>query len=103
METMCYLRRFLEQNFTFFSSGLFLTMRMRSLHGRRKKLLPLHQPPKVVLGPRGESLLFRLKRMRSEAELLLLSTMVSLYAGSVLHDRSARWKKNIASLQAERH
>ncbi len=68
------------------------------LKERREKLLPMHRPPKVVLGPGGESLVFRLKQMRIELNYFLFRLWFHFTQGVSYMIEAARWRRTIASL-----
>lgn len=67
---------------------------------RRKKLFPLHLPPKVAMGSGDESLLFRWKQIRMESSYLLVRLRFHVTQGFSYMIEAARWKRNIASLLA---
>jgi hypothetical protein len=69
------------------------------LHARRRRLLPLHRPPKVVIRRRDENLPLRLKRLRSEGSYLLFRLWFHITQGLSYMIEASRWKRNFASLQ----
>jgi hypothetical protein len=69
------------------------------LHTRRKKLLPLHRPPKVIIPRRDESLSIRLKQQQSEVSYFLFRLWFHVTQGSSYMIEASRWKRTIALLQ----
>ena len=69
------------------------------LSTRRKKLFPLHLPPKVVTRRRDENLFIRLKQLRSEISYFLFRLWFHLTKGLSYMIEAPRWRRNIASLQ----
>jgi Uncharacterised nucleotidyltransferase len=69
------------------------------LHARFQKLFPLHQPPRVIVGYRDESLLVRLKRVKSEIIYFLFRLRFHVTQSFSYLIEVSRWKRNVASLQ----
>jgi hypothetical protein len=69
------------------------------LHTSRKKLLPIHRPPKVVIRRRDEKLPLRLKQLRSEGSYFFFRLWFHITQGVSYMIEASRWKRNIASLQ----
>jgi hypothetical protein len=69
------------------------------LHTKRKKLLPLNRPPKVVTRFDDENLFFRLKQLRSEIRYFFFRLWFHITRGFSYMIEASRWKRNIASLQ----
>jgi hypothetical protein len=69
------------------------------LSTRRRKLFPLHLPPKVVMRRRDENLFIRLKQFRSEISYFLFRLWFHLTQGVSYMIEAPRWRRNIASLQ----
>jgi hypothetical protein len=69
------------------------------LHKRFEKLLPLHQPPRVAIGYEDESVLSKLKRLRSEIHYFFFRLWFHTTQGFSYMIEASRWKRNIASLQ----
>jgi hypothetical protein len=69
------------------------------LDTRRKKLLPLHRPPKVAVRCRDENLFIRLKRLRSEGSYFLFRLRFHITQGLYYAIEASRWKRHIATLQ----
>jgi hypothetical protein len=65
-----------------------------------RKLLPLHQPPKVVVGFQDESIFSKLKRIRTEINYFLFRLRFHIIQGSAYVIEASRWKRAIASLQS---
>jgi hypothetical protein len=66
---------------------------------RRKKLIPLHRPPKVVIRYLDKNLANRLKEVRSESSYFLFRLWFHITQGISYMIEASRWKRNIASLQ----
>jgi hypothetical protein len=66
---------------------------------RRKKLIPLHRPPEVVVRSLDKNLSIRLKQLRSESSYLLFRLRFHITQGISYLIEASRWKRNIASLQ----
>jgi hypothetical protein len=64
-----------------------------------KKLIPLHAPPRIAVGYRDESVVLKLKRVRSEISYLIFRLKFHVTQGFFYAIEVSRWKKNIASLQ----
>jgi Uncharacterised nucleotidyltransferase len=69
------------------------------LSKRRKELLPLHLPPKVVIRRRDETLFIRLKQLRSETSYFLFRSWFHLTQGVSYMIEAPRWRRNVAALQ----
>jgi hypothetical protein len=69
------------------------------LNTRRKKLLPLHRPAKVVVQCRDENLFIRLKRLRSEGSYFIFRLWFHITQGIFYAIEASRWKRQIATLQ----
>jgi Uncharacterised nucleotidyltransferase len=69
------------------------------LYKRFAKLLPLHQPPRVAIGYEDESVLSRLKRVRSEVRYFFFRLWFHITQSLSYIIEAARWKRTIASLQ----
>jgi hypothetical protein len=70
------------------------------LHKRLQKLLPLHQPPRVVVGYEAESLLSWFKRARSEMSYFFFRLRFHITQSFSYMIEVSRWKRSIASLQS---
>jgi hypothetical protein len=68
-------------------------------HARRKKLLPLHRPPQVVIRRRDENLQLQLKQLRSEGSYFFFRLWFHITQGLSYMIEAPRWKRNIASLR----
>jgi hypothetical protein len=66
---------------------------------RLGKLLPTRLPQKVAIGTGHESLLVRLKQVRSEANHLLFRFRFHVTQGLSYMVEASRWKRSIASLE----
>jgi hypothetical protein len=66
----------------------------------RKKLFPLHLPPKIAMESGDESFLSRWKQIRIESRYLLFRLRFHVTQGFSYMIEAARWKRNIASLLA---
>jgi hypothetical protein len=69
------------------------------LHTRRKKLLPLHRPPKVITSRRNVGLEFRWKQLRSEGGYFFFRLWFHITRGLSYMIEASRWKRTIASIQ----
>jgi hypothetical protein len=69
------------------------------LSARRKKLLPLHLPPKVVMRRRNENLFIRLKQLQSEIGYFAFRLWFHLTQGVSYMIEAPRWRRSVASLQ----
>jgi hypothetical protein len=69
------------------------------LHKRFGKLLPLHQPPRVVVGSGDESLLSKLKRTLTEINYFFFRLRFHITQGFSYMIEASRWKRNMALLQ----
>jgi hypothetical protein len=69
------------------------------VHVKRKKLLPLHGPPKVVLRGKDENLLFQVKQLRSEVGYFFFRLWFHITQGFSYMVEASRWKRTVASLQ----
>lgn len=65
----------------------------------RKKLLPFHRPPKVVIQANDEGAVFRLKQVRSEVNYFFFRLRFHIAQGISYMFEASRWKRSIASLQ----
>lgn len=70
------------------------------LHKRLGKLLPLHRPPRVAIGYGDESVLSKLKRVRSEIRHFFIRLRFHTTQGFSYIIEASRWKRTIASLQS---
>jgi hypothetical protein len=68
-------------------------------HARRKRLLPLHRPPKVVLQSEDESVLFQMRQLCSEISYFFFRLWFHITQGCSYRVEAFRWKRAIASLQ----
>jgi hypothetical protein len=66
---------------------------------KRKKLLPLHGPPKVVLRGKDENLLFQVKQLRNEVGYFFFRLWFHITQGFSYMVEASRWKRTVASLQ----
>ena len=66
---------------------------------RRKKLLPFHRPPKVVIQRANKSPLSRLRQGRSELSYFFFRLRFHIAQGWLYMIEASRWKRTIASLQ----
>jgi hypothetical protein len=71
----------------------------QQLNTRRKKLFPLHRPPRVVIRCRDENFSTRLKQLRSESSYLLFRLRFHITQGISYMIEASRWKRDVASLQ----
>jgi hypothetical protein len=69
------------------------------VHARRKKLLPLHRPPKIVTESKNEPLLVRLKQVRSEINYFFFRLWFHVTQGFSYMIEASRWKRNTVLLQ----
>jgi hypothetical protein len=69
------------------------------LNTRRKKLLPLHRPPKVVIRSRDKNLSIRLKQLRSESSYFFYRLWFHITQGIFYMIEASRWKRDLASSQ----
>jgi len=69
------------------------------LSTRRKKLFPLHLPPKLVTRRREENLFIRLRQLRSEISYFFFRLWFHVTQGMSYMIEAPRWRRNIASLQ----
>jgi Uncharacterised nucleotidyltransferase len=69
------------------------------LNTRRKKLLPLHRPAKVVVQCRDENSFVRLKQLRSEGSYFFFRLWFHITQGLSYAIEASRWKRHIAALQ----
>ncbi|HTF64322.1 MAG TPA: nucleotidyltransferase family protein [Edaphobacter sp.] len=69
-------------------------------HAKRKKLLPFHRPPKVVLRCKDVNLLFQVKQLRSEISYFFFRLWFHIAQGSLYMVEASRWKRTVASLQS---
>ena len=66
---------------------------------KRKKLLPFHRPPKVVIQGADLNPLSRLRRGRSEISYFFFRLRFHIAQGVLYMIEASRWKRTIASLQ----
>jgi Uncharacterised nucleotidyltransferase len=64
-----------------------------------RKLLPLHQPPKVVVGSENESISSKLKRTRTEINYFFFRLRFHIIQGFAYVIEASRWKRAVASMQ----
>jgi hypothetical protein len=69
------------------------------INTRRKKLLPLHRPPRVVIRSRDKNLSLRLKQLRSESSYFLFRLWFHITKGISYVIEASRWKRNVATVQ----
>ena len=79
---------------------LMLREALSSNEKRLKWLLPRHRPPRVTVKSADESVVFSLKRRRSEIRYLLFRSKFHLIQGVSYMMEAPRWKKMIASLSS---
>jgi hypothetical protein len=66
---------------------------------KRKKLLPLHRPPRAVLSGEEEKLFSKIKRLRSEMRYSFFRLWFHIKQGFSYIVEAPRWKRRVASLQ----
>jgi hypothetical protein len=71
-------------------------LQLRTMRG---KLLPLHRPPKVVVGRKQETITLQLKQLRSEVGYFFFRLWFHITQGLSYIIEASRWKRDIASLQ----
>jgi hypothetical protein len=68
-------------------------------HTRRKKLLPFHRTPKVVIRRSDENASFRLRQLQSEINYFFFRLRFHITQGVFYMIEASRWKRTVSSLQ----